>query len=273
MDGDVLKPVARSDLEWGGPSEGAAVAESGCILRTVVGSQVHGLVQAGTDDRDEMAITIEPPEYVMGLRSFEHWTHRTQPEGEPSGPGDLDLVVYSLRKFCRLALKGSPTVLLPLFAPPEHTLICTEAGRALRAQTDLFIASDFRSSFLGYLQAQRKSLLATGKARDRELSETHGYDTKYAMHALRIGYQGLQLAKEGVISLPVPEPGRTRLMEIRGGSVPLDDVLLELDGLIDKLRAAPVPHMDPPPELQLEQWLIGAYRDHWQHHWTPPGLE
>lgn len=262
-----------SRLEWGGPSEGAWVAEQGCILRTVVGSQVHGLVEPGTDDRDEMAVTIEPPEYAIGLREFQHWSYRTQPEGKPSGPGDLDLIVYSLRRFCRLALKGSPTVLLPLFAPPNHTLICTDAGRDLRDQTDLLLASDLRSSFLGYLEAQRRSLRTARKARNREVSEQHGYDTKYAMHAVRVGYQGLELLAEGRITLPVPEPQRSRLMAIRRGEVPLADVLVELEDLVANLQRAPVRMMDPPPDLQLEQWLIDTYQAHWREHWTPTMLE
>ena len=84
-------------------------------LRGVVGSTVHGLSNPGTDDRDEMGVYVEPPEYVAGLRPFEHGVFRTQPEGAPSGPGDLDLTIYGLRKSWRLALKGSPTVLLLLF--------------------------------------------------------------------------------------------------------------------------------------------------------------
>jgi RNA repair pathway DNA polymerase beta family len=54
------------------------------MLRGVVGSTVHGLANAGTDDRDEMGVCIEPPEYVLGLRPFEHWVFRTQPAGAPS---------------------------------------------------------------------------------------------------------------------------------------------------------------------------------------------
>src|SRR3954452_4046669 len=88
------------------------IAEGGCILRAVVGSTVHGLANPGTDDRDEMGVCIEPKEYVIGLRQFEHFVYRTQPEGSPSGPGDLDLTIYGLRKWCRLAMRGSPTVLL-----------------------------------------------------------------------------------------------------------------------------------------------------------------
>jgi hypothetical protein len=64
------------------------VAERGLILRGLVGSTVHGLSNPGTDDRDEMGVCIEPPEYVIGLRGFEHDVSRTQPEGVPSGPGD-----------------------------------------------------------------------------------------------------------------------------------------------------------------------------------------
>jgi len=110
------------------------VAERGLILRTTVGSVVHGLSNPGTDDRDEMGICVEPPEYLLGLRRFEHYVFRTQPEGAPSGPGDLDLTVYGLRKWCHLALKGSPTVLLPLFVPGEQVVERTDLGAAPRGR-------------------------------------------------------------------------------------------------------------------------------------------
>ena len=88
-----------------------------------------------------MAIFLEPPEFLVGLRRarsgglfgpFEHYVERTQPEGARSGPGDLDLVAYSLRKWLRLALAGNPTVILLLFAPDEMLLACTDLGQALR---------------------------------------------------------------------------------------------------------------------------------------------
>jgi hypothetical protein len=77
------------------------LVEDGTILRGTVGSTVHGLHHGGQDDRDEMAIFVEPPEFLIGLRlalsgsswgPFEHYVERTQPEGSRSGPGDLDLV-------------------------------------------------------------------------------------------------------------------------------------------------------------------------------------
>jgi hypothetical protein len=82
---------------------------------------------------------------------------RTQPEGRPSGPGDLDLTIYGLRKFCRLALKGSPTVLLLLFVEGEHLLVQTEAGAGLRSLASAFVSRRTGRAFLGYVDAQRRS--------------------------------------------------------------------------------------------------------------------
>src|SRR5438876_8381532 len=116
------------------------IAERGCILRAVVGSTVHGLANPGTDDRDEMGVCIEPREYVLGLRPFEHWVFRTQPDGVPSGPADLDLTIHGLRKYCRLAMKGSPTVLLLLFIEGEHVMIRTPLGAELQALAPAFVS-------------------------------------------------------------------------------------------------------------------------------------
>jgi hypothetical protein len=126
------------------------VAEPNLILRATVGSTAHGLHLAGTDDRDEMGVCIEPPEYVIGLERFEQWIHRSAEEREwrdarsgtgrrgrtpPSRPGDLDPVVSGLRTYARLAAAGNPTVLVLLHAEP---LYATEAGRELQRRADLF---------------------------------------------------------------------------------------------------------------------------------------
>jgi hypothetical protein len=76
------------------PERARAIAERDLILRTTVGSVVHGLSNLLTDDRDELGVCVEPPEYLLGFRRFEHFVYRTQAEGQPSGPGDLDLTVY-----------------------------------------------------------------------------------------------------------------------------------------------------------------------------------
>ena len=57
----------------------------------------------------------------------------------------------------------------------------------------------------------------------------HGYDTKYAMHALRLGIQGVELLSTGRITLPVPEPSRAYLRSVRHGEVPLTEVVAAID--------------------------------------------
>lgn len=245
------------------------IAVEGCVLRGVVGSTVHGLSNPGTDDRDEMGVCVEPLEYIAGLRPFEHWVFRTQPEGHPSGPGDLDLTIYGLRKFCRLALKGSPTVLLLLFIEGEHVMLRDETGEELQRLAPAFVSRRTGRAFLGYVDAQRRGLLGDRHAtRTRELSAAHGYDTKYAMHALRIAHQGIELLTTGRISLPVAEPERSRLMEVRRGQVPLATVLERLragSGRLEQLILdADLPEESDRP--QIDRFLVSAYRRAWDSH-------
>ncbi len=152
--------------------EARRIAERGLILRTQVGSGVHGTSISGQDDRDEMGLCLEPPEYVTGLArvpagvgsatavEFEQYQRHTvwdQPGGlvNRSGAGDLDVVIYSARKWARLALAGNPTVLLVLFVPDEEVVFRNAAGAELTANAHRFVSRLAADRFLGYLQSQR----------------------------------------------------------------------------------------------------------------------
>jgi predicted nucleotidyltransferase len=254
------------------------IVEQGTILRATVGSTAHGLHHGGQDDRDEMAVFIEPPEYLLGLRlarkqgvrnpyRFEHWVERTKPEGARSGPGDLDLVAYSLRKYVRLALKGHPTVLLLLFVPDELTLVETELGLRLRRLRPAILSTRAGRGYLGYLRGQKERLLGTrGQKRVNrpELVEAHGFDTKYAMHALRLGYQGIEL-QAGRVTLPMSEPERSRVMAVRRGERSFEQVLAEIDEVERRLVAALEQTTLPqsPDEDAVNRFLVNAYRQAW----------
>jgi RNA repair pathway DNA polymerase beta family len=107
------------------------LAERRTILRTLVGSTVHGLnVRDAVEDRDERGVLVEPFEAVVGFSRFEQFIYRSAAEREGrqdarSQAGDLDLVIYSLRKYLRLCLTGNPTMMLPLYAPADATILCT----------------------------------------------------------------------------------------------------------------------------------------------------
>jgi hypothetical protein len=172
--------------------EARLVAEAGLILRVQVGSGVHGTAIAGSDDRDEMGLCLEPPRFVTGLAA---------------------------------------------------------------------------ARYLGYLQGQKAAMTGQAGAHTNrpELVAVHGYDTKYAMHALRLGLQGIELLTTGRITLPVPEPDRGYLRSIRRGERPLAEVLdavTETEARLEELRdSAAVP--DEPDRGWVDDWLHRSYLYFW----------
>jgi predicted nucleotidyltransferase len=243
-----------------------AIALDGMILRGTVGSTVHGLHLADQDDRDEMAVSIPPPARLLGLEGWDHHVERTQPEGVRSGPGDLDLVVYALRKYCRLALQGNPTVLLLLYTP--HVLLETELGAELRALAPAFLSKRVGLRYQGYLRAQKERLLGErGQRRTNrpELIEAHGFDTKYAMHVLRLAVQGRELLLEGALTLPIREPARGEIRAVREGQVPFDEVVARIEeaerALVAAHEATALP--DEPDVERVDAWLVSAHLRQW----------
>lgn len=251
------------------------------ILRTVVGSGVHGIAIEGTDDHDEMGVFIEPPDNALGLAgTLDHDVWRTQPEGARSGPGDIDLVRYSLRKYIRLAVKGNPTVLLPLYAPPGDVLVETRLGRELRDLTPLIVSRQAGRRFLGYMQAQLERMQGGGKQnrlpKRPELVEAHGYDTKYASHALRLAMQGVELLETGRLQLPMREDRRELVREVKAGNVGRGEVLDEIRSYEARLKllldAGVGPLRETPDVGAVSAWVVRAHARHWRTHlaWRSP---
>lgn len=254
-------------LEYGDP----AVALGGEILRSVVGSGVHGIAIEGTDDHDEMGVYIEPPSAVLGVtRRREDYVWRTQPEGVRSGHGDTDLILYSLRKFLRLAVKGNPTVLLPLYAPPGSLVVLTPLGEELRALRGAFLSRQAVERFLGYMASQHERMLGLSRRavpNRPELVERYGWDVKYGSHALRLAHQGLELAETGALTLPMPDEHRERVLAVKRGEVPRDEVSREIAGLEARVRRLLDEGRTPLPEradvAAIDAWAVDAQRRHW----------
>jgi uncharacterized protein len=249
-------------------AEHRLVAEPNTVLLGLVGSTVHGVTVDNADDRDEMGICIEPPEYVAGLRAFDQWVYRTQREGVRSGPGDTDRTVYSLRKWCRLALAGNPTVMLLLHVPDKQCSVLKEPGRELRANKHWFASRRAGHAYLGYMQRQRDRMTGErGQMRVNrpELIDQYGFDTKYAGHVLRLGYQGIEFLQSGQLTLPMRDPERTRVLDVRQGRVAFEDVLAEADDLQrcleDILKSSLLP--DLPAYDRVNRFLAETYLDWW----------
>src|SRR5688572_7282509 len=251
-------------------------AERCTIVRGLVGSTGHGPnVNDGIEDCDEMGTCVEPLEEPMALWApFEQFSYRTAAEREGrddarSTAGDLDLTIYSLRKWTRLALKGNPTIMLLLFTPEDQLVYCDDLGAELRTLTPSIVSRRVQGPFLGYLQAQKQRL--TGERGQKrihrpELEEMYGFDTKYAMHMLRLGFQGVELLTTGRLSLPMREPARSFLLDVRRGRVSEQECLTRAGELEQDLTdlATTSQLADEPDEVRVEQWVLDAYRRAWQ---------
>lgn len=234
------------------------------ILRCEVGSTVHGIGVAGTDDRDELGVCLEPLEYVIGLRHFEQFVQRSKPQGVRSEPGDLDLTVYSLRKFCSLALKGNPSILLLFNVPDEKCIVLEGLGRKLRELSWAFTSKKAGAAFLGYMQQQRQRLQGERgqmNVKRPELVEQYGYDTKYAGHIIRLGYQGIDYMRTGSFPIPMPPEQREMILAVRQGEITENAVLTLAGELEAELKDAidTTPHPDQPRYDVVNDFLITAY--------------
>lgn len=239
------------------------IATDNEILRGLVGSTAHGINIVDQDDRDETGIFIEPPANVCGLTSCDHYVWRTQPDGVRSGPGDLDLTMYSLRKFCGLAARGNPSVMLLLWLP--EYIVLTPAGRALVGAREAFVSQDAGARFLGYLVAQKQKMKGErSPAVSRpDLVAKHGYDTKFAMHALRLGFEGIELMKEGRLTLPVTEPKLSVLRAVRMGQVNAAECLRMIEHTEEELRKLVQNCKWEADHEAIDSLMTGLHIKHW----------
>lgn len=244
-----------------------AIVKKNEILRGLVGSTAHGINIIGQDDRDETGIFIEPPESVCGLETLDHYIWRSQPDGVRSGPGDLDYTMYSLRKFCRLAHRGNPSVMLLLWLP--EYLSINPLGEALVKNREAFISREAGERFLGYLIAQKRKMKGE-KAHTvsrPELVEKYGYDTKFAMHALRLGFEGIELMSNHCLTLPVKEPNLSILRAVRTGEIKFAECLNLIEEVENHLRLLVENCKWKSDREGISRLLVSFHLQHWGVAW------
>lgn len=225
------------------------------ILRCVVGSKLHGLNVEDSDDTDYMGVAVEPTSAVFGPRErFEHYIYRTAAEGERSGPGDVDLTIYSLRKYLRLALDGNPSILTPLFAPASAFTKLEPDGLELIQLAPFILSRQAGRRFLGYLDAQYERMMGGGKQNRvpnrPELIEKYGFDTKFAGHAVRLALQGIELMQEGKLTLPMAENERELILGVRLGKHSKETVA----NMVQTLRSTLQITLDHPERSPLREY-------------------
>lgn len=218
------------------------------ILLIRHGSHAYGL-NIETSDVDEKGVCVPYLDHYFGLANFEQ-----KDKGWRDGK---DRVIYELRKFCRLALSCNPNIIEFLYVHPEDILKISEWGKRLIGLRDSFLSTKALGSFSGYALHQLK-----------KLKNKENYDTKDAMHLLRLTRMCKEIVTTGQVN--VRRPDRAYLLQVRAGQVNIDEVVKEAEDNFQhaKLYVEKSPLPDKPDFHQVEIFLeecIGALakRFHW----------
>ena len=191
----------------------------------VGGSELHGAKVGSTDDLDVYGVFVEAPEQALGLLSREHFVWSTASDARRNGPNDVDVTLYSLKKWARLAVRGNATALHFLFA--DTTASSEPVWVDLQSRSNAFLSKRSAQQFSGFAANQLRRIIGErgrgSKGHRPEYECAYGYDTKAAMHCLRLLYECIELMQSGRITLPRPE--RELLVEVRSGDWPLERFL------------------------------------------------
>jgi predicted nucleotidyltransferase len=246
---------------------------NGLIHLFEAGSALHGATADNAkSDLDIAGVFIEPEEFVYGLSKYEHFVSSTAGDNRRNTSDDVDITLYSLRRWTQLAAKGNPTALSFLWAP--NAFDCYGVYPAYwwngvkKYMAGELVCKRSVNSFRGFVTDQMKRLLGLkgqGKHGQRpELEVAHGYDTKAAMHAVRLCGEGIELMQTGHITYP--RPNVDELKAVRRGDFSLDRVNSRVSSLLIELETAEQESTLPekPNFKQLDRMLIESYKSYYR---------
>lgn len=86
------------------------------------------------------------------------------------------------------------------------------------------------------------------------------------MHVLRLLHEGIEFVSKGWVTLPRPEPERSKLLEVRRGVWSQDRVIAEANRLFSQLdQAVEESKLPVCPDLEgIHRLVNGTYLDAWE---------
>lgn len=226
------------------------------ILMVRGGSYAYGLNTPDSDE-DWRGVALPPAEWLIGFPP------RNQAQQTVEHKTDGDVVIHTVAKFCALALKANPNTFDILFCREEDVHMQTCMGRELRQLRGRFLSRRVYFSFSGYAAHQLKRMRNhnTDHGAHRALVEQFGYDTKNAMHCIRLLKMAHTLLAEGRVE--VYRPDQEFLLDIKRGRYSIAQVQAmaeELDHACLALRDRSV--LPPEPDTAgIEAWLVDRQRE------------
>lgn len=130
-----------------------------------------------------------------------------------------------------MAARGNATALHFLFA--DATAASDPIWSMIQDRKKIFLSKRSAAQFVGFAENQLKRITGErgkgSKGSRPEYECAFGYDTKAAMHCLRLLFECSELMNEGTITLPRPE--KELLIEVRSGAWTLERFIREAETL------------------------------------------
>ena len=246
--------------------------EASAIVHIFVGgSQLHGAKVEGYDDLDIYGCYVEPPERILGLDPLEHFVWSSGSARARNTANDIDVTMYSLHRWGELMLKGNPAILHYLYATGE-TALSDSVWVSILGVREQLLSKKSAQQYIGFASAQRMRLTGEkgmGKQwqwQRQDLVDQYGFDTKFAMHYVRLLYECKELLSEKRLTLPLRE--KEVLIDIRAGKHTESEVLA-LGAELERHCQELLSNTDLPEETNrhvLSAVIAEAYRRHWDRY-------
>lgn len=226
------------------------------ILEAYSGSIVYGTDIEGSDI-DFRGVAIPPKDYFIGMYNFDE-----------AKSDDPDRVIYGIKKWFRLAVGGNPNFLELLWTPENYFVMKQRQGKMLLDRRDIFLGKHVKPKYIGFAHGQRHRMDQLNKTETTNpkrlaLIEKFGFDTKKAMHLIRLMRTGFEIITEGTIH--VQRHDARELLAIRRGEWSKEKILDEAQKIEDLINQAMVTSTLPmkPDAKAVNELLMELVESKW----------
>lgn len=219
------------------------------LYLVVSGSHAYG-TNTPESDVDVRGVFLPGKKHVLGTRNIREISF------------GADGKLHELRSYMAKLEKGTPNLLDWLFVPDDCRLYVDPAFQSILDKRSIFVTKRLYPRLTGYAVGQLKKMghaTRESGAKRKKLIEDHGYDTKNAVHLLRLLYLAEFVLEFGDYYVRVGPGLKDILQRARAGEYSLDQVkqlaeqkLKEVDAAYEKCTLPACPDMHTVDRLCIE---------------------
>lgn len=240
------------------------------VYETKMGSEAYGC-SLGKSDLDVYGFCIPPlpmifPHLNGEIMGFGNQTQRFEVYQEhhmKDGDIEYDVSIYSIVKYFQLLMENNPNMADSLWTYDEDVITQTKISKMVRDNRKIFLHRGAFHRYLGYAHAQlHKIKNKNGHQNEKRNADIkkYGYDTKYAMHCLRLMNEVEQILAAGDFDI---KNNCDYLKEVRQGKYTLTQLEQEFQRQEKVMSEAFEKSTLPlkPNETQIKELLLNCIEE------------